>query len=148
MLEKGFKIIDAILPAFFNRRRLQVRVHRAYFVESGQECLVVNLTNRSSTRDLEITHVWFQGASQIPVLQPERPLPACLKPNDSWQTWLPISALPQSVLTEALTLAHARLSNGAVVRSKPNTNIPNHGIVRGRSLEPSRMMANCLVTNE
>jgi len=54
MLEMGFKILDVILPTFFNRRRLRVRVHRAYFVGSHQECFVVSLTNRSSTRDLEV----------------------------------------------------------------------------------------------
>ena len=53
MLEIAFKILDAILPAFFNRWRLRVCVHRAYFVGSGQECFFVNLTNRSSRRDLE-----------------------------------------------------------------------------------------------
>ena len=131
MLEMGFKILDAILPTFFNRRRLRVRVHRAYFVGSHQECFVVSLTNRSSTRDLEVTHVWFQGDSQIPVLQ--RPLPVHLKPDQCWETWVPVAALPQMVLPQALTLAHARLSDGAVVRAKPNINVPNYGIVRGGS---------------
>ena len=36
-----------------HRWRLRVCVHRAYFVGSGQECFFVNLTNRSSRRDLE-----------------------------------------------------------------------------------------------
>jgi hypothetical protein len=129
MLEICFKIVDAILPAFFNSRRLLVFVHRAYFVGSGQECFVINLTNCSSRRDLEVTHVWFQGAGRIPVLQPERPLPVRLKPDQCWQTWLPVAALPQVVLPEALTLGRARLSTGAVVCSKPNTNVPNDGIV-------------------
>ena len=136
MLEKGFKILDAILPAIFNRLRLRLRVHRAYFAGSGKECFVVTLTNRSSTRDLEVTDVWFQSDRQIPVLQPQRPLPVCLKPEDCWETWLPVAALPQMVLQQALTLAYARLSNGAVVGSKPNTNIPNYGIVLGTTLQP------------
>ena len=129
MLEIGFKILDAILPTFFNRRRLRVRVHRAYFVRSGQECFVVSLTNRSSTRDLDVTDIWFQGDGQIPVSQ--RPLPVHLKPDQCWETWVPVAALPQMVLPQALTLAHARLSDGAVVRAKPNTDVPSHGIVRG-----------------
>ena len=127
MLEIGFKILDAILPAFFNRQRLRVRVYRGYFVGSDQECFFVNLTNRSSKRDLEVTHVWFQGRRQIPVLQPERPLPVRLKPGECWETWIPVAALHQIVLPEALNLAHARLSNGAVIRSKPNINVPNYG---------------------
>ena len=135
MLEIGFKILDAILPAFFNRRRLRVRVHRAQFVGSGQECFFVNLTNRSSTRDLEVTHVWFQADGQIPLLQPQRPLPVRLAPDQSWETWLPVAALPQAVLPQALTLARARLSHGAVVHSKPNTNVPDSGSVPGSNLQ-------------
>ena len=70
MFEIAFKILDAILPAFFNRRRLRVRVHRA-FLETGEECFFVNLTNRSSKRDLKVTHVWVQtDRHQIQVLQP------------------------------------------------------------------------------
>jgi len=135
MLEKGFTILDAILPAVFNRLRLRLRVHRAYFAESGKECFVVTVTNRSFTRDLEVTDVWFQSDRQIPVLQPQRPLPVRLKPEECWETWLPVAALPQRVLQQALTLAYARLSNGAVVGSKPNTNIPNYGIVSGTTLQ-------------
>jgi hypothetical protein len=66
--------------------------------------------------------------ARVPVLQ--RPLPVRLKPDQSWDTWVSVAALPQIVLREALTLAHARLSNGAVVRSEPNTNVPNFGMVR------------------
>jgi hypothetical protein len=132
MLEICFKLVDAILPGSFNSRRLLVCVHRAYFAGSGQECFVVNLTNCSSRSELEVTHIWFEGSGQIPVLQPQRPLPVRLKPDQCWETWLPVAALPQILLPEALTRGRARLSSGAVVRSKPNTNIPNYGIVTGR----------------
>jgi hypothetical protein len=168
MVEIAFKILDAILPAFFNRRRLRVRVHRAVFFgtpsrtsldaalvhparagtttmdvlewewERGisrgskpEEYFFVNLTNRSSTRDLEVTHMWFQTDRQIQILQPERPLPVRLKPDQSWETWLPVAALPQTFLPDALTLARARLSSGAVVTSKPNENVPDYGPVPG-----------------
>jgi len=130
MVEIVFKIVDAILPAFFNRRRLRVRVHRA-FLGTGEECFFVNLTNRSSKRDLEVTHVWFQTDRQIQVLQPQRPLPVRLKPDQSWETWLPVAALPQAFSPVALTLVRARLSSGAVIMSDPNTNVPDYGPVAG-----------------
>src|SRR4051812_7190 len=126
MLETGFKILDAILPAFFNGRRLRVRVHRGYFNGSDQECFFVSLINRSSTRELEVTDIWFKGNIRIPVLQPQRPLPVHLKPEQCWETWFPVAALPQIVLPQALTLAHVRLSNGAVVRSEPHMDVPNY----------------------
>jgi hypothetical protein len=134
MLEICFKILDAILPAFFDRRRLRVRVHRAYFPGSAVEHFFVNLTDRSSGRDLEVTHVWFEADHQIPVLQPQRPLPVRLKPDQSWETWLPVGALPQVLLPKALSLARARLSTGAVVKSKRETNIPGYGAVPGSNV--------------
>ncbi len=131
MIELAFKVLDALLPAFFNRRRLRVRVHRAVFVGSGQECFFVNLTNLSSTRELEVTHVWFQTDRQIPVMQPKRPLPVRLKPDQTWETWLPVVDVPEDFVPQALTLARARLSSGAVIASKPNTNVPDSGEVPG-----------------
>ena|SRR5262249_35733759 len=126
-----FKILDAILPAFFNRRRLSVRVHRAFF-GTGEECFFVNLTNRSSKRDLEVTHVWFQtDRRQIQVLQAQRPLPVRLKPDQSWETWLPVTVLPEAFRPVALTLVRVRLSSGAVVMSNPNKNVPDYGAVAG-----------------
>jgi hypothetical protein len=136
MLKRSFKVLDAILPAIFNPLRLRLRVHRAYFAESGEECFVVTLTNRSFTRDVEVTDVWFQSDRRIPVLQPQHPLPVRLKPEECWESWIPVAALPQMVLSRASTLAYARLSNGAVIGSKPNTKIPNYGIIPGTALQP------------
>src|SRR5262245_16585993 len=131
MVEIGFRILDAVLPAFFNRRRLRVRVHRA-FLGTGEECFFVNLTNRSSKRDLEVTHVWFQtDRHQIQVLQSQRPLPKRLKPDESWETWLPVADLPEAFSPVALTLVRARLSSGALVMSEPNRNVPTYGPVPG-----------------
>jgi hypothetical protein len=130
MVEIVFKILDAVLLAFFNRRRLRVRVHRA-FLGTGEECFFVNLTNRSSKRDLEVTHVWFQTDREIHVLEPQRRLPVRLKPDESWETWLPVEALPQAFRSVALTLVRARLSSGAVVMSDPNRNVPTYGSVAG-----------------
>ena len=126
MFERSFKILGSILPAFFNHRRLRVLVHRGYF-GSDEECFFVNLTNLSSTHHLEVTDVWFQGDCQVSVLQPLRPLPVRLEPQQSWETWIPVADVPPIVLPEALTLARVRLSNGAVVRSKPNIDVPNYG---------------------
>jgi|SRR5215813_4979084 len=131
MVQIAFKILDAILPTFFNRRRLRVRVHRAFF-GTGEECFFVNLTNRSAKRDLEVTHVWFQtDRRQIPVLQPQRPLPVRLKPDQSWESWLPVADLPEAFRPVALTLVRAQLPSGAVVMSDPNKNVPDYGSVAG-----------------
>jgi hypothetical protein len=75
--------------------------------------------------------VWFQTDHQIQVLQPQRPFPVRLRPDHSWETWLPVAALPQAFIPNALTLARARLSSGAVVTSKPNENVPDYGTVAG-----------------
>jgi hypothetical protein len=41
MLETLSKILDALLSAFSNRRRLRLRVHRAAIVGSGRECFFI-----------------------------------------------------------------------------------------------------------
>jgi len=117
--------------AFLGRRQVRLRVHRAFLVASGHECYFVNLTNLSRDRDVEVTHIWFECGPQIPVVQPDRPLPKRLRPDETWETWLEVSRLPVPVRDDAFTLVRAQLSTGKVLKSKRNTAVPNSGVVPG-----------------
>src|SRR5207244_6495590 len=120
--------------------------HPPFLIVGGFESAFIALTSldqvkSASSSILPIVHprvilsnAWFQADGQIPVLQPQRPLPVRPKPDLSWETWLPVAALPQAFLPHALTLARARLSHGAVVRSNTNTNVPDYGSVPGSNL--------------
>jgi hypothetical protein len=124
-------VINYDKPKIDDQRRLRLTVHKATFIDNGLECYFINATNLSD-REVEVTHIWFECDSQIPVMQLERPLPKRLRPDETWETWTAVSSLPPSC-SEPYTLARARLSTGLVVESQKNENVPLQGFVPGGS---------------
>lgn len=127
--------LERLWSAFGDRRRLKLAVHRGYLSTTGRECYFINATNLSRNRDLEITHVWFDSVPQVHALQPERPLPKRLKPDEAWETWVEVEWLPAAVRDNPYDLARARLSTGRIVRSRRNHEYPPVGSVPG---DPAR----------
>ncbi len=128
-------IFDKAWPAFGDRRRLRVLVHRAFLTATGQECFFVNVTNLSHNREIEITHIWFDCDPQIPALQPARRLPKRLKPDETWETWVEVNKIPSALQQDAYTLARARLSTGKVIKSEENTAVPHAGTIPGGPIQ-------------
>ena len=126
-------VLERLLTAFGARRRLRLTVHRGYLLSTRREYYFINATNMSRDRELEITHVWFECTPQVHALEPERPLPKWLKPDETWETWVAVERLPEDVRDDAYTLARARLSTGKVVKSKKSEDIPDAGAVPGGS---------------
>jgi hypothetical protein len=114
-----------------DRRTLRVLVHRASFIGGGPDCYFVNVTNLSTNREVEITHVWFATDPQVHVMQPTRPLPKRLKPDESWETWIPVTALPIKEDEQVFRLGHVRLSNDSIVKSKKRRYVPSAGFTAG-----------------
>ncbi len=100
-------------------------------LSSGEPCVFVNVTNRSSKTDIEVTHVGFQTKPATPVLNPDRPLPKRLRPDESWETWLPVTRLPLSELARVPWLGRVRLSTGRTIRTRENRSVPEAGFVPG-----------------
>jgi hypothetical protein len=92
------------------RQQIRVLVHRAVLLHNYTGCYFMNVTNKSLSRDVETTHVWFAGDPEIHVLNPQRVLPRRLRPDESWETWIEARLLPTSVRDTAHTLARVRLS--------------------------------------
>lgn len=128
------------LKAIFDRRKLQLLVHQAHFEDDKEECFFINLTNVSRDRDIEITHIWFESDSQIHVMREDRKLPKRLKPDETWETWLPVNQLQENFRTQAFTLVRARLSTGSIVSSKKNINVPKRGEVPGGPIERKKLI--------
>ena len=124
VLEWIFKIIGL-------RQSVRVLCHRAFFLPNGPECYFIYVANLSLQRDTEITHVWLEGGEQIHVLNPSRPLPRRLKPEETWETWIGVESLPLTIREDAYTLARVRLSNGRIMKSKKNEDVPSAGYVPG-----------------
>ena len=124
VLEWIFKIIGL-------QQSVRVLCHRAFFLPNGPECYFINVANLSLQRDAEITHVWLDSDEQIHVLNPSRPLPRRLKPEETWETWIEVNTLPLSIREDAYTLARVRLSNGRIMKSKKNEDVPSAGYIPG-----------------
>jgi hypothetical protein len=133
-------MIDLISPISDNywkiidrRRKIRFTVHRAYFLAVGVECYFLNITNLSPTKEIEITHVYFleTNGNQIPVIQPDRPLPKRLRPDEPWETWIRVEQIPSSLGPAPFKRARLRLSTGKITSSRFNKNVPHFGEVPG-----------------
>lgn len=112
------------------RRRLRVLVHRAAFVGDSSEHVFIKVTNLSDRREVEVTHIWFATDPPVHVLNPSRPLPARLRLDETFETWIPVADVPEAADIERL--GRVQLSNGKVVRSRRNKRVPPVGNVAGR----------------
>jgi len=124
-------ILGLIWKGFDAKRRVRFTAHRAFFVSSQVECLFLNITNLSSNKEIEITHVWIDNNPQIAVKNKDRPLPKRLKPDESWETWIRISKIPEQILDDPFEKARLRISTGRIIKSNENKNVPKSGSVPG-----------------
>lgn len=131
VLQFLYKLLDICLSAFGRRRAVRVLVHDATHIATERYCYFVNITNLSPTRDVEVTHVWFDDDARIPVFNDERPLPRRLKPDESWETWIPIGRIPSGLLSAAETKFRVRLSTSTIVKSRLNKDVPPIGYIPG-----------------
>jgi len=129
--------IDKAADREQKRRRVSVLVHQAAFVAPdpstgkvrwSEPHYFVKVTNLSDARDIEITHVWFDGKPEVHLMNPER-LPARLRPDETWEDWVPATQVAH--LSDMERAARVRLSSTKVVRSRPNKDVPPVGFVAG-----------------
>lgn len=115
--------------------QLRVTLHVARFVRTGTQCCFINVTNLAGA-DVELTHVWMATTPATFPETPDRPLPKRLRPQESWETWIPLSQLPAMKADEDLNrLGRARLSTGVVAESVANESVPPSGSVPGGPIE-------------
>lgn len=122
-------LTDRMLGWRQSRRKLRVLAHRAMFLPGSAEHLFVRVINLSATREVEITHIWFDTPQPVDLLNVARPLPARLRLDESFETWAPVAELPAVVGLERLV--RVRLSNGKTVKSRLNKDVRPFGHVAG-----------------
>ena len=124
-------VLDKARVVQQQRRHVRVRVHLAFFAGGRVPFLFVNVVNLSHDREIEITHVWFDVEPRVDVLLADRPLPARLRPDESWEAWVEAGKVSHVVQPERR--ARVRLSSGRVVKSRLSSNVPPRGFVPGGS---------------
>jgi hypothetical protein len=103
------------IPRPFTAAVVRVLVHRAIFLPASPEHYFMKVTNLSASREVEITHLWFETNPPVHVLNPDRPLPTRLRLDETFETWVPVAAVPNVPNVERL--GRVLLSNGKVVKS-------------------------------
>lgn len=112
---------------------IRVLVHFARFVATTTLCCFINVTNWCRDEDVEITHVWLEGAHKKHFAHnPDRPLPKRLRPRESWETWIPVPSLEGEFHdVDWYSSGRVRVSTGEVVVSSRNDSVPPEGSVPG-----------------
>ena len=80
-------------------------------------------------REVEITHLWFETNPPTQILNPVRPLPARLRLDETFETWIPVADVP--TVDDLERMVRVQLSNGKVVKSRLNKGVPPTGYIAG-----------------
>jgi len=111
---------------------VRVTVHIAAFqTQPTMPAAFVNITNLFETREIVITHVWFETVPHAFLTRSDRRLPVRLKPFDTWETWMALSSLPAADRDKLFGMARVRLSSGQILSSAENADVPDEGFVPG-----------------
>ena len=114
-------------------------MHLAFFQEESEPFYFVKVTNVSQMRGIEITHVWFEAHPRVDVLLTERPLPARLRFDETWEGWAPRTRLAGASNVEwlgrVLVTGGSRRKSGRIVKSRPNKDVAASRLHRRTRLE-------------
>ena len=74
-------------------------------------------------------HLWFETDPPTQILTPVRPLPARLRLDETFETWIPVADVP--TVDDLERMVRVQLSNGKVVKSRLNNGSPPTGYIAG-----------------
>ncbi len=117
-------------------RRVRVLVHRAYVTDGPPgEQFFMKATNLSRSREVTITYTWVEGSdAEIDFLNENRPLPARLRVDEPYETWLPVASIDKPDGAE--WRFRVQLSSGKVIKSRPNAKVRPFGYIAGGGESP------------
>lgn len=110
-------------------RNVRLRVHRAFFLNNPIQHYFINVVNTSDTAEVEVTHVWYAGSRRVDIIQPQRPLPRLLRPNQSWETWIRVTDIPDD--PDPFCNFRVRLSTDEIFESEERRDVQGVGYVPG-----------------
>lgn len=125
-------VLDQLLALTQGWRRVRVLVHQqvggvpVVDLATGIPVVCMKVTNLSPQREVQIEHVWYQGTPQVALLAG---LPARLRLDETWEECIPADQVAH--IPEVEHAGRVRLSNGKIIRSRPNRNVPPVGRVAG-----------------
>lgn len=115
------------------KRKVSVLVHKGVFEDDHPEgrdldekYYFVKIINTSPWRDLEVSHIWVDTDPIFHVLNDDRPLPARIRPDETFETYIPELDLPKHH-ENIETLVKVQLSVGKIFSSHQNIKVPGQG---------------------
>jgi hypothetical protein len=108
---------------------VRVLIHKAYFLNSPIQHFFIKIINATRDADVEITHVWYENETRTVEILSAR-LPRRLKPSETYETWVPVSDIPES--EDCFQHFRVVVSTGEVYTSQQNQNVRPYGFVAGR----------------
>jgi hypothetical protein len=112
------------------RSYVRVLVHRGFFLmPEPPQYYFVKVVNLSQSREIEVTHLWFDTNPPVHIDNRARPLPTRLRSDETFETWVPVAAVPDVPNVERL--GRVLLSSGKIVKSQLNKTVPPVGNVAG-----------------
>jgi hypothetical protein len=111
--------VDQARKQQHDRRKVSVLAHRAY-LSMGPECYFMKVVNLSNDRDIEIADIWYETNPRTYNLNFDRPLTARLRPDETFETWVPVADLPEPDAPNVEQLGRVRLSSGKIIKSRRN----------------------------
>lgn len=109
--------------------KVQVLVHKAYFLNNPVQHFFIKITNATLDVEIEVTHVWCENDTEtVDILTV--PLPRRLKPFETYETWVPVADIPEH--DDIFQHFRVVVSTGEVFTSHQNVNVRPFGFVAGR----------------
>jgi len=120
---------------------IRFKTHQACFISNPSICYFLTITNLWD-RPIELTHLWYEDINyHIPVRPDSRMLPKRLDVNEIWESWLPISNMPDQFSHNAYDYFRVRISTGEVFVSSKEDTVPPFGSVPGGGIFTSDIAA-------
>jgi hypothetical protein len=108
---------------------VRVLVHKAYFLDNPVQHFFIKIINATCDVDVEVTHVWYESETgTVDILS--APLPRRLKPSETYETWVPVSDIPEH--EDSFQHFRVIVSTGEMFTSQQNVNVRPCGFVAGR----------------
>ncbi len=111
---------NGLMQSAADRGRLRVTVRRSLWEpapgQPARDCYFIALHSAADV-DVLVTQVWFECDPRAFVDRRQRRLPKVLAAGETWETWLEVDKLPESVRDRAYALARVRLASGTVLRA-------------------------------
>jgi hypothetical protein len=152
--------LDHLITRDQKRRRVKVLVHEAVFLArdsatgatlGSEPHYFIKVTNLSDGREIELTHVWYDGKPQVHLFGHIRPLPARLRPDETWEDWVrvaDVAHIPEVEWAGRVRLSSTKVLKGAQVSRQTGRSTRRQGRRMRQRVAPFRSVQRLALSSD